>query len=149
MPHGKELQGGADMARKIWLAGIGAYGRAFTEAQASLQKMTDETSRVFEDLVAKGEEIEEAVEAKGAEVLSSVRAPAASLDERIRSMRSKLKMGEESNLSRLGEIEDRLAAIETKIDSLVSALAGAKPETPPRTARKSPAKRAETSDSEN
>jgi len=31
---------GTDTARRIWLAGIGAYGRAFTEAQEALKDVT-------------------------------------------------------------------------------------------------------------
>ncbi|MEL6323107.1 MAG: phasin family protein [Pseudomonadota bacterium] len=47
-----------DVAQKIWLAGLGAYGRAFSEAVEGAQKLTHQTSELFEDLVERGTEIE-------------------------------------------------------------------------------------------
>ncbi|MEL6361547.1 MAG: phasin family protein [Pseudomonadota bacterium] len=79
-----------DTARRIWLAGIGAYGRAFSEAQESLARMTGETTKVFDDLVEKGEEIEKAVEEKGREVAARVAPGGVSLEDRIQKMRTKL-----------------------------------------------------------
>ena len=40
----KKGRGSVDTARRIWLAGIGAYGRAFTEAQEAIKDMSGETS---------------------------------------------------------------------------------------------------------
>ena len=53
-----------ETARRIWLAGIGAYGRAFTEAQEALKDVTGKGSEIFEDLVQKGQVIEKVVEVK-------------------------------------------------------------------------------------
>ena len=82
-----------DTARKIWLAGIGAYGKAFTDAQESLAKVSGDTSRVFEELVAKGEEIEDTVEAHGRELAKRVAAPSLSIDDRIKQMRAPAETG--------------------------------------------------------
>jgi len=109
-----------DTARKIWLAGIGAYGKAFTEAQESLAKMTDGSSRRFDELVSKGEEIEDAVEAKGRALASQVKTPSFSIDDRIKKMRARLKLGEEGGEDRLSAIEARLGAIEEKLDALLA-----------------------------
>jgi len=49
---------GKDIAHKIWLAGIGAYGRAFDEAKGGVENLTETTNDVFEDLVQRGAEIE-------------------------------------------------------------------------------------------
>ena len=49
---------GKDVAHKIWLAGVGAYGRAYTEARDGALKLNAGTSEVFEDLVKRGEVIE-------------------------------------------------------------------------------------------
>ena len=62
----KPLSG--DTARKIWLAGIGAYGRAFSEASDQLSKVTKGGGKVFDDLVEKGEVIETMVSYKGKEI---------------------------------------------------------------------------------
>ena len=110
-----------DMARKIWLAGVGAYGRAFSDAQESLAKLSDETSKHFEDLVQRGEEIEDAVETRGRELAKRVTAPGFSMEDRIKEMREKLKLGAVGGESRLDEIEARLAAIEEKLDQLIDA----------------------------
>lgn len=117
----------ADTARKIWLAGIGAYGKAFTDAQESLAKMGGDTSRVFDELVAKGEKIEDTVEAHGRELAKRVTAPSFSIDERIKEMRARLKLGDDDGVDddRLDAIEARLDAIDEKLDAL---LAQAKPQ---------------------
>lgn len=112
-----------DVARKIWLAGIGAYGRAFSEAQESLAKMTGGSSKLFDELVEKGEEIEHTVEQHGRQLAKRVKETTPSIDDRIRAMRERLQAGYEDT-SRLAAIEARLDAIESKLDRL---LADAKP----------------------
>jgi len=47
-----------EVARKIWLAGLGAYGKSFEEIQSQYEKLNDETSHFFEELVTKGEKLE-------------------------------------------------------------------------------------------
>ncbi len=110
-----------DMARKIWLAGIGAYGRAFSEAQESIAKVSDETSKYFEDLVERGEEIEDAVETRGREIAKQVTSSGFSMEDRIKEMRERLKLGAVGGESRLDAIEARLAAIEDKLDRIIAA----------------------------
>lgn len=137
------------MARRIWLAGIGAYGSAFNEAQESLSKMGAETSRVFDELVAKGEQIEKTVEDRGKEVVSKVKAtPSFSLDDRLEQMRQRLGMiSEQIDTSAVRkvakpvvtekpDIEARLDVIEAKLDQILSQLEpAAKPK------KKAPAKK--------
>ncbi len=53
-----------EMARKIWLAGVGAYGQLFTEAQGGLDKWSDKAQAAFDDLVARGAVMEDMVKAK-------------------------------------------------------------------------------------
>ena len=50
-----------DIARKIWLAGVGAYGRMFTETQGAVEKLAVGANEAFDQLVAKGEEVEDKV----------------------------------------------------------------------------------------
>jgi poly(hydroxyalkanoate) granule-associated protein len=50
-----------DIARKIWLAGVGAYGRMFTETQGAVEKLAVSANDAFDQLVAKGEEVEDKV----------------------------------------------------------------------------------------
>ena len=50
-----------DIARKIWLAGVGAYGRMFTETQGAVEKLAAGANEAFDQLVARGEQVEDAV----------------------------------------------------------------------------------------
>lgn len=50
-----------DMARKIWLAGVGAYGRMFAEAGDRVGKAAGSANELFEQLVARGEALEDVV----------------------------------------------------------------------------------------
>lgn len=46
------------LARKIWLAGLGAYGRALTDAADSVAKVSQDTAKRFDDLAQRGADIE-------------------------------------------------------------------------------------------
>ncbi len=50
-----------DIARKIWLAGVGAYGRMYAETQGAVEKLAHGANEAFDQLVAKGEEVEDTV----------------------------------------------------------------------------------------
>lgn len=52
-----------DIARKIWLAGVGAYGRMYAETAGALDKLSDQANETFEQLVARGEVVEDQVRA--------------------------------------------------------------------------------------
>ena len=74
----------SEIAKNIWLAGLGAYGKAFDEAQDRLDKASKEPPRLFKDLVRKGEELEDEVR----DSLASIRkSSASSVEERIRKVR--------------------------------------------------------------
>jgi len=139
-----------DTARKIWLAGIGAYGRAFSEVQEGLTKASKGTSKVFDELVEKGEVLETIVTHKGKEAfdkvsdkigdtVSDTMGDGFDMDERIAKMRSRLKRGGGTS-----DVEARLDAIEAKLDAVLTLLkpkkAAPKKTTPRKTApRKKPA----------
>lgn len=55
---------GFDVAHKIWLAGVGAYGKAYDVATEGVGKVSGQGEVLFEDLVARGEEIESDVRAR-------------------------------------------------------------------------------------
>ncbi len=55
---------GFDAAHKIWLAGVGAYGKAYDVATDGVGKVSDQSGVLFEDLVKRGEEIEGDVRAR-------------------------------------------------------------------------------------
>jgi predicted flap endonuclease-1-like 5' DNA nuclease len=55
---------GLDVAHKIWLAGVGAYGKAYDVATEGVGKVSGQGEVLFEDLVSRGEEIESDVRAR-------------------------------------------------------------------------------------
>ena len=109
----KKTQASADTARKIWLAGIGAYGRAFTEAQEQVAKLTGESARLFDDLVAKGEAIEQKVEAGRRKMAARIGPAGGAFEERIKRMRERIGL-----LGDDGALEERLAALEARVARL-------------------------------
>ena len=138
MADKKKKRSNSDAARRIWLAGIGAYGRAFSEAQEALKDVTGGTSRVFDELVQKGEMIEKAVELKSKDLMDKASMPNFNMDERIQKMRSRLARGEEM-AEDLSDIEARLDRLDAKLDEVLAALKPAKPKAKPK--RKTTTKR--------
>jgi len=130
-----------DAARRIWLAGIGAYGRAFSEAQEALKDVTGSTSKVFDELVQKGEIIESAVSSKSKKMMKKAGVPTFDLDDRISKMRSRLSRGEDVAQD-LSELEKRVNAMDAKLDKILSLLSSPKPKPkkPTATKRTSPKK---------
>ena len=103
----------SETARRIWLAGIGAYGRAFSEGQESLARLTDNAQRVFDDLVAKGEAIEKQVEKRGREVAARVAPNASAFEDRVRKMRERLGLAIDA-----GSLRDEINALEARVSAL-------------------------------
>jgi len=131
-PSDKSRRPTGEAARRIWLAGIGAYGRAFTEAQEAFKDMSGGTSRVFEELVKKGEDIEEAVSSKTQEFMeknnpkTQIDDTMHTVDERIKKMRSRLVGGFEV-AEDFNSIDDRLSSLEAKLDEVLKILEPQKP----------------------
>ena len=137
-----------DMARKIWLAGLGAYGKAFSEGREMFRKASAQSSDVFDDLVKRGEELEGEVDGKARAVMDDVKAQVSdlNLDERIAKMRTRIKR---EGKAAAKDMESRMEAVEEKIEELLRELkGGTKPKPAPKrtttktTTKKTPAKKA-------
>jgi predicted flap endonuclease-1-like 5' DNA nuclease len=62
---GKQVEAqSTEVAYKIWLAGVGAYGKAYDTAVAGANVLNKQSAEMFEDLVKRGSEIEHDVRAK-------------------------------------------------------------------------------------
>lgn len=111
----------SDLAKNIWLAGLGAYGKAFDEAQGTYQKVTDkvkqaqESTKMFDDLVEKGKELEGETQEKLQEVKEKANV---NLEERL----SKVKESLTFNFKKSSDSDDLLGEISTKLDLVLSAL---------------------------
>lgn len=97
-----------DFARKIWLAGLGAYGKSFDEAQGRYEKLSAEASKIFDELVAKGEKLEGEAKEK-----FNVKA---NVEERVAEVREKLGLNNTSN-------DEKVEELTAKIDALTDAVA--------------------------
>lgn len=93
----------SEIARNIWLAGVGAYGRAVEEAQGRLEKAM-EPPKLFRDLVKVGAALEE-------DARQGTVAARHSVEERINRVR------ENFHNQRPARIED-LVVLHRKIDQL-------------------------------
>ena len=127
----------SEIAKNIWLAGLGAYGKAFDEAQDRLDKASKEPPRLFKDLVKKGEELEDEVRGSLATIRKS---RTSSVEERIKKVRENFHLNLGGRQEELKDIHSRLDQIDAKLDALTKALIPALPAKKPR--RKStPAKK--------
>lgn len=116
-----------DVARRIWLAGIGAYGKAFEEGRDRVKGLSGDisgkTTDAFETLAEKGERIEIAAKVKGAQLavkasdLGDDIQSTLAIEDRITAMRNRLT-GHGSD-DRHDAIEARLTSIEAKLDALL------------------------------
>jgi len=107
-----------DLARKIWLAGIGAYGKGFDEAQGQYEKLNTEATKLFSELVDKGEKLEgeakEKLQAETASIKNSVEA-------RVADVRSKLGLDKEDSDEK--DSDQKIEELSAKIDALTEAVA--------------------------
>ncbi|MBD2857690.1 hypothetical protein IB286_01635 [Spongiibacter sp. KMU-158] len=124
-----------DLAKNIWLAGLGAYGRAYDEAQERYEKASKETPRLFQELVSKGSNLESQAREKLGEV--SNLGTSTSIEERISKMRASLGFGHTASAEDLGRLEKKLDALSKKVDALSKA---GKPAAAP-AAKKAPVKK--------
>lgn len=99
-----------EFAKQIWLAGLGAYGKAFDEATERYDKATKESPKLFRELVAKGTKLEN--ETREALAESKIVKTGTNLEQRIQKMR------ESVNLGFLGTDKDDIKRIEAKLDKL-------------------------------
>lgn len=128
----------SEIAKNIWLAGVGAYGKAADEAQERLEKAGVETPKLFRDLVKAGVALEEGARAS---IKSTRRASKSSVEERINKVRENFNLQRFGRSDELAELQAKVDLISSKLDLLATALteSGAIATTKP--ARKSPARK--------
>ena len=103
------------LARKVWLAGIGAYGKSVDEMQGRYEQINTEANKLFEDLVSKGEKLESDAKVKFADTKGKIKA-SANIDQRVADVRAKLGLDKE-------ESEDKIAELSAKVDALTDVIA--------------------------
>jgi polyhydroxyalkanoate synthesis regulator phasin len=118
----------SEIAKNIWLAGVGAYGKAVDEAQGRLEKAM-EPPKLFRDLVRAGtaleEDAREALEASSAAAKSSV-------EERISRVRENFHMQRPARIEDVVALHKKVDQLTRKVDKLTKALAELGGQTKPR-----------------
>ena len=103
------------MTRKVFLAGVGAYGKSFENTKNRFESLTTESNTMFTDLVARGEKLETEGKSKLAEVQTKISAKA-DLEKRVETLRSKLGF-------KKTDADHKIEALKAKIDLLTAAVA--------------------------
>jgi polyhydroxyalkanoate synthesis regulator phasin len=101
----------SEIAKNIWLAGVGAYGRAVDEAQDSLRKATPQPPKLFRDLVKAGAELEEEAREARAAAKSSV-------EERIARVRENFHQQRPARIEDLDSLHRKIDKLTRKVDAL-------------------------------
>ena len=109
----------SEIAKNIWLAGIGAYGKAADEAQDRLEKAGVETPKLFLDLVKAGTALEESAR-EG--LKTTKRASKSSVEERINKVRENFNLQRLSRGDEVSELQAKVDLISKKLDLLTTAL---------------------------
>ncbi|GGO73519.1 MULTISPECIES: phasin family protein [Bowmanella] len=97
-----------DFARKIWLAGLGAYGKSLDEVQGRYEKLNADAAKVFDELVEKGSKIEADTKDKLKEKTN--------VEARVAEVRKKLGLDKP-------DMEQKVDELSAKIDALAAAVA--------------------------
>lgn len=97
------------IAKEIWLAGLGAYGRSFDQVKTLSNKISDKGQKFFDKLVARGEKVQSKAEEKIKEGKSD-------LENRFESRIEKLKSYVPTSANT--EIKEQLGKVSRKLDTL-------------------------------
>jgi polyhydroxyalkanoate synthesis regulator phasin len=104
-----------DMARKVWLAGLGAYGKGYEEVKGRFESLSTDSNKLFNELVAKGEKLETEGKGKVEEVKTKV-AEKTEIESRIETVRTKLGFNNT-------DTDQKIEELNAKIDALTDAVA--------------------------
>lgn len=105
----------SEIAKNIWLAGVGAYGRAVEEAQDRLEKAM-EPPKLFRDLVKAGTALEEGARESTVSARQSV-------EERINRVRENFHNQRPARMEDLAALHKKVDQLTRKVDKLSKALA--------------------------
>tara|TARA_R110000823_G_scaffold119998_6_gene244311 strand:+ start:6518 stop:7045 length:528 start_codon:yes stop_codon:yes gene_type:complete len=106
-----------EIAKNIWLAGVGAYGKAVEDAQGRLEKAM-EPPKLFKDLVKAGAALEE----DAREALSSTSSARQSVEERIARVRDNFHLQRPARIEDLIALTKQVEQLSRKVDALAKAV---------------------------
>ena len=123
----------SEIAKNIWLAGVGAYGKAVDEAQDSLKKATPQPPKLFRELVKAGTELEEEAREARAAAKSSV-------EERIARVRENFHMQRPARVEDIESLHRKVDKLTRKVDALTKLIGEQSAPKKRATAKKAPAR---------
>jgi polyhydroxyalkanoate synthesis regulator phasin len=106
-----------EMARKIWLAGLGAYGKGYEEVKGRFESLSTDSNKLFDELVVKGEKLE----VEGKDLVKQVKDDVLAkteLESRIETVRSKFGFSKAADNN-----DTKIEDLSSKIDALTAAVA--------------------------
>jgi polyhydroxyalkanoate synthesis regulator phasin len=109
----------SEIAKNIWLAGVGAYGKAVEDAQGRLEKAGVEPPKLFRELVKAGAVLED--EARDA--IETTASAKSSVEERIARVRENFHMQRPARIEDLVALHKKVDQLNRKVDKLSKALA--------------------------
>jgi len=109
----------SEIAKNIWLAGVGAYGKAVEDAQGRLEKVGKEPPKLFRELVKAGTALED----DAREALETTVAARHSVEERINRVRENFHMQRPARIEDLNVLHKKVDQLTRKVDKLSKALA--------------------------
>ena len=107
-----------EIAKNIWLAGVGAYGKAVEDAQGRLEKAGMEPPKLFKELVKAGTALED----DAREALESTAAARSSVEERINKVRENFHNQRPARIEDLNALHKKVDQLSRKVDRLTKAL---------------------------
>ncbi|MFT5838882.1 MAG: polyhydroxyalkanoate synthesis regulator phasin [Flavobacteriales bacterium] len=106
-----------EMARKVWLAGIGAYGKGYEDVKGRFEALSTDSNKLFDELVVKGEKLETEGMDKVKEVQTKVSAKA-EIDSRIETVRTKLGLNKTDSDTKIEELNAKIEALTEAVAKL-------------------------------
>ena len=108
-----------EMARKVWLAGLGAYGKGYEEVKGRFETLSTDSNKLFDELVIKGEKLETEGKGKVEEVKTKVVAKT-EIETRIETVRTKLGLNNTDSDKKIEELSDKIDALTAAVAKLAS-----------------------------
>jgi polyhydroxyalkanoate synthesis regulator phasin len=108
-----------DMARKVWLAGLGAYGKGYEEVKGRFEALSTDSNKLFDELVIKGEKLETEGKDKVKEVQTKVAAQT-EIETRIETVRTKLGLNNTDSDKKIEELSDKIDALTAAVAKLAA-----------------------------
>lgn len=105
------------LAKKIWLAGLGAYGRGFDEALDQYKQLNEKSSKVFSELVEKGTELESLTRSKLEETKTQ---STEAFESSVKQVRSKLGLSQSEESAKLEDLSDKVDALTKMVEKLAT-----------------------------